>query len=60
MGLKTDDSLVDVQLSMMEATIENIASFTVVNNLAINQLMERKAIAAIITKVVLQRSPSGP
>jgi hypothetical protein len=36
MGLKTNSSHVDVRLSKMEATIENIASFTATGNLAIN------------------------
>jgi hypothetical protein len=36
MGFKTDSSLVDARLSKMEATIENIASFTAVGNLAVN------------------------
>jgi hypothetical protein len=36
MGLKTDNSHVDVQLSKMEASIENIVSLTPVGNLAIN------------------------
>jgi hypothetical protein len=46
MGLKTDNSPVDVQLPKMEATIENIASFTIVGNLVVNELMECKAIAS--------------
>jgi hypothetical protein len=36
MGLKTDSSLVDTQLSKMEASIENIASLAAVGNLAVN------------------------
>ncbi len=36
MGLKIDSSLVDVQLSKMEATIENIASLAAAGNLAVN------------------------
>jgi hypothetical protein len=36
MGLNTDSSLVDVWLSKMEATIENIASLATVGNLAVN------------------------
>ncbi len=35
-----------MQLFKMEAAIENITSFTTINNLAINQLMEREAVAA--------------
>jgi predicted deacetylase len=57
MGLKTDRSLVDAQLSEMEATIENIAFFTVISNLAINQLMECEAATTIIIKVVLTEEP---
>jgi hypothetical protein len=36
MGLKTNNSLVDVRLSKMEAAIENIASLATVGNLAVN------------------------
>jgi hypothetical protein len=36
MGLKINSSPIDVWLSGMEATIENIASFAVVGNLAVN------------------------
>jgi hypothetical protein len=36
MGLKTNSSLVDVWLSKMEATIENITSLVVVGNLMVN------------------------
>jgi hypothetical protein len=36
MGLKINNSLVDTQLSKMEATIENIASLVAVGNLAVN------------------------
>jgi hypothetical protein len=35
----------------MEAAIENIASLTTVNNLAVNQLIECEAIATVTTKV---------
>jgi len=51
MGLKTDNSLVDARLSKMEATIQNIASLTVVDNLVVNQLMECEVVATITTKV---------
>jgi hypothetical protein len=36
MGLKTNSSSVDVQLSKMEAAIKNIVFFTVAGNLALN------------------------
>jgi hypothetical protein len=36
MGLKINNSLVDVWLSKMEAPIENIMSLTVAGNLAVN------------------------
>jgi hypothetical protein len=36
MGLKIDNSHVDVRLSKMEAAIENIASLATVGNLAVN------------------------
>jgi hypothetical protein len=36
MGFKTDNSLVDVQLSKMEVAIENIASLAAIGNLAVN------------------------
>jgi hypothetical protein len=42
MGLKTDNSHVDAQLSKMEVAIENIVSLTTVGNLVVNQLMEHK------------------
>ncbi len=60
MGLKTDSSPIDARLSKMEVTIENIASFVTVGNLAINQLMEREAVATVTAKLRLWRSPSGP
>jgi hypothetical protein len=49
MGLKTDSSHVDAQLSKMEVSIENIASFATVGNLAVNQLMEREVATVLIT-----------
>jgi hypothetical protein len=57
MGLKIDNSLVDARLSKMEVAIENIASFTTACNLEVNQLMEREAAMAIITKVVSMEEP---
>jgi hypothetical protein len=36
MGLKTDNSPIDMQLFKMEAAIENIASFAIVGNLVVN------------------------
>jgi hypothetical protein len=57
MGLKTDNSLVDAQLSKMKVGIKNIASLVAVGNLAVNQLMEREATAAIIAKVVFAEEP---
>jgi hypothetical protein len=57
MGLTTNISLVDVRLSKMEATIENIVSLAVVSNLAINQLMEHEVAAAITTKAASTEKP---
>ncbi len=57
MGLKTDSSLVDVRLSKMEAAIENIAFFVAVSNLAMNQLMERKAAMTITAKATSTEEP---
>jgi hypothetical protein len=57
MGLKTDSSPVDTLLSKMKATIENIASFTTAENLAVNQLMEHKATKAITAKVASTEEP---
>ncbi len=36
MGLKTDNSPIDMRLSKMEATIENIVSFAAIGNLVVN------------------------
>jgi hypothetical protein len=52
MGLKIDNPPIDARLSKMEAVIENIASFTTASNLAVNQLMKRETVMAIIAKVV--------
>jgi hypothetical protein len=57
MGLKTNSSLIDTQLSKMEAAIENIMSFTTASNLAVNQLRERKAIAIVTTKATCAEEP---
>jgi hypothetical protein len=57
MGLKIDNSPVDVWLSKMEAAIENIASFAATNNLAINQLMECEAAVAVTAKVASTKEP---
>jgi hypothetical protein len=57
MGFKTDNSHVDVRLSKMETTIENIASLTAVGNLAVNQLMEREAATVVTSKAVFAEEP---
>jgi hypothetical protein len=57
MGLKTNISLVDTRLSKMEAAIENITSLTATSNLAINQLMERKAATIVTTKAASGEEP---
>ncbi|CAK9861453.1 unnamed protein product [Sphagnum jensenii] len=57
MGLKTDNSLVDVCMSKMEAAIENIASLAVIGNLVINQLIECEVVAVIIAKVASTEEP---
>jgi hypothetical protein len=57
MGFKIDSSHVDAQLSKMEATIENIVSFTGVGNLAVNQLMEREAAIALTTNAAFAKEP---
>lgn len=51
MGLKIDNSLVDVRLSKMEAAIENIAF------LAINQLMAHKVTTFITAKAMFTEEP---
>ncbi|CAM6017874.1 unnamed protein product [Sphagnum balticum] len=50
MGFKTDNSPVDMRLSKMEATINNITSLAVVGNLAVNQIMKREAAIVVTTK----------
>jgi hypothetical protein len=57
MGLKTDNSHVDVQLSKMEAAIENIVSLTFDGNLAVNQLMECEVATVIIAKAMSTEEP---
>lgn len=57
MGLKTDSSPVDAQLSKMEVTIENIAFLTATNNLVVNQLMECKAVVTVTTKAMSSKEP---
>jgi outer membrane receptor for ferrienterochelin and colicin len=57
MGLKTNDSPVDTWLFNMEAAIENIVSFAVVGNLAINQLMEHEAATTVTAKVASSKEP---
>jgi hypothetical protein len=57
MGFKTDNSLVDAQLSKMEAAIENIASLATVGNLAVNQLMEHEATIIVTAKVASTEEP---
>ncbi len=41
----------------MEAAIDNIASLAATSNLALNQLLERKATTAITSKVVSTKEP---
>jgi hypothetical protein len=41
----------------MQAAIENIASLTAANNLAVNQLMEREVAAFIIAKATSMEEP---
>jgi hypothetical protein len=57
MGLKTNSSSVDAQLSKMEATIENIASLAAVGNLAVNQLMGHEATTVVTTRVASIEEP---
>ncbi len=57
MGLKTNSSPIDVQLSKMEVTIENIAFLAAVSNLANNQLMEHKATMALTANVTSAEKP---
>ncbi|CAK9252615.1 unnamed protein product [Sphagnum jensenii] len=57
MGFKINSSLVDTWLSKMKATIENIASFVAIGNLAVNHLMEHEAAVAMIAKVAFAKEP---
>jgi hypothetical protein len=57
MGLKIDNSFVDVRLSKMEVAIENIASLMAVGNLAFNQLMEHEVVTAITAKAAFAEEP---
>jgi hypothetical protein len=57
MGLKTDNSFVDVRLSKMEVAIENIVSLMAVGNLALNQLMEREVVTTITAKAAFAEEP---
>jgi hypothetical protein len=41
----------------MEVAIKNIVSLATVSNLAVNQLMERKATTTIIAKVAFTEEP---
>jgi hypothetical protein len=47
MGINTNISLVDVQLSKMEAAIENIVFLTVTGNLGVIHMMEREAASVV-------------
>jgi hypothetical protein len=57
MGFKIDNSRVDMRLSKMEATIENIASLAIIGNLVVNQLMEREATVALTTNATSTKEP---
>ncbi len=57
MGLKIDNSPIDLWLSKMEAAIENIAFLVTVGNLVVNQLMECEAIVAVTTKAMFAKEP---
>jgi hypothetical protein len=57
MGLTTNSSFVDAQLSKMEAAIENITSFKIAGNLAVNQLMEHKVVMMITTNATFMEEP---
>jgi hypothetical protein len=57
MGLKTNSSLVDMRLSKIEVTIENIVFLAAIGNLVVNQLMEHEAIAAVTAKVAFAEEP---
>jgi hypothetical protein len=57
MGFKIDSSPIDARLSKMEVAIENIVSLATASNLAVNQLMERKAATIITTKAASTKKP---
>ncbi len=57
MGLKTNNSHVEVWLSKMEVAIENIASLMVVGNLVVNQLMEHEVAVTVIAKAMFAEEP---
>jgi hypothetical protein len=57
MGLKTNNSHVDVQLSDMEVAIKNIASLAASGNLAVNQLMECKMVTIVTAKFASAEEP---
>ncbi len=57
MGLTTNSSHVDAQLSKMEAAIKNIASFKIAGNLVVNQLMEHKVVTIVTTKATFMEEP---
>jgi hypothetical protein len=57
MGLKTNSSPIDAQLSKMEAAIKNIASLAAIGNLAVNQLMEHETVVATTTKAAFMEEP---
>jgi hypothetical protein len=58
MGLKTNNSPIDMWLSKMEATIDNIVFFATVGNLAVNQLMECDAPVVVTTKAASAEEPN--
>ncbi len=60
MGLKIDNSPIDMRLFKMEATIENIVFLVIIANLAVNQLMECEADVVVTLRLRLRRSPNGP
>jgi hypothetical protein len=57
MGLKTNNSPPDAQLSKMEVAIKNIMSLVAAGHLTVNQLMEHKATLAITAKAVSMEEP---
>jgi hypothetical protein len=57
MGLKTDSSPIDAQVSKMEVAIENIVSLAAIGNLVVNQLMEREAAVVATTKAAFMEEP---